>query len=107
MTDTTTASPPVLARVLIVGSGIMSPANSVTVPFLAVFLHKELGLRPGMTGFIIGSSVFFSIPGSRPAPHGRPEQGEVHGRWREDSPAASPGRLQTLPPAEQKGEDHA
>ncbi|KUL31097.1 MFS transporter [Streptomyces regalis] len=61
MTDITTASPPVLARVLIVGSGIMSLANSVTVPFLAVFLRKELGLQPGMIGFIIGSSVFFSI----------------------------------------------
>ncbi|OAH12881.1 MDR family MFS transporter [Streptomyces jeddahensis] len=61
MTDTTTASPPVLARVLIVGNGIMSLANSVTVPFLAVFLHRELGLQPGMIGFVIGSSVFFSI----------------------------------------------
>jgi MFS family permease len=61
MTNTSNASPPVLARVLIVGSGIMSLANSVTVPFLAVFLHKELGLQPGLIGFIIGSSVFFSI----------------------------------------------
>ncbi|MDX3458722.1 MFS transporter [Streptomyces sp. ME02-8801-2C] len=61
MTNTTTASPPMLARALIVGSGIMSLANSVTVPFLAVFLHRELGLQPGMIGFIIGSSVFFSI----------------------------------------------
>ncbi|WP_251063691.1 MULTISPECIES: MFS transporter [unclassified Streptomyces] len=61
MTDTTTASPPVLARVLIVGNGIMSLANSVTVPFLAVFLHRDLMLQPGMIGFIIGSSVFFSI----------------------------------------------
>ncbi|ELS58890.1 putative Permease [Streptomyces viridochromogenes Tue57] len=50
-----------LARVLIVGNGIMSLANSVTVPFLAVFLHRDLGLQPGMIGFIIGSSVFFSI----------------------------------------------
>ncbi len=57
----TPATTPVLARVLIVGSGIMSLANSVTVPFLAVFLRKELGLQPGMIGFIIGSSVFFSI----------------------------------------------
>lgn len=57
----TTAATPVLARVLIVGSGIMSLANSVTIPFLAVFLRKELGLEPGMIGFIIGSSVFFSI----------------------------------------------
>ncbi|GAB2894421.1 MFS transporter [Streptomyces deserti] len=61
MTNTTTASPPTLARALIVGSGIMSLANSVTVPFLAVFLHKEIGLQPGLIGFIIGSSVFFSI----------------------------------------------
>ncbi|GKQ34044.1 MFS transporter [Streptomyces sp. A012304] len=61
MTNTSTASPPVLARALIAGSGIMSFANSVTVPFLAVFLRRELGLQPGMIGFIIGSSVFFSI----------------------------------------------
>ncbi|MFF6786062.1 MFS transporter [Streptomyces sp. NPDC012510] len=60
-TPTPSATLPVLARVLIVGAGVMSLANSVTVPFLAVFLRKELGLQPGMIGFIIGSSVFFSI----------------------------------------------
>lgn len=60
-TPTPTAAMPVLAKVLIVGAGIMSLANSLTVPFLAVFLRKELGLQPGMIGFIIGSSVFFSI----------------------------------------------
>jgi MFS family permease len=56
-----TASPPFIARLLIVGSGIMSLANSFTVPFLAVFLRRELGLAPSTVGFIVGSSVFFSI----------------------------------------------
>ncbi|MGK5672187.1 MFS transporter [Micromonospora sp. URMC 106] len=62
MTPTTTAVPlSVLARVLIIGAGIMSLANSVTIPFLAVFLRTGVGLPPGLIGFIIGSSVFFSI----------------------------------------------
>ncbi|MFK3984298.1 MFS transporter [Micromonospora sp. NPDC050397] len=62
MTFTTTATPlPVLARVLIAGAAIMSLANSVTIPFLAVFLRRDLDLEPGLIGFIIGSSVFFSI----------------------------------------------
>ncbi|MFG2224975.1 MFS transporter [Streptomyces sp. NPDC048644] len=56
-----TASPPFIARLLIVGSGIMSLANSFTVPFLAVFLRRELGLAPSTVGFIVGSSVFFSV----------------------------------------------
>ncbi|GAV38942.1 MFS transporter [Streptomyces acidiscabies] len=57
----TTASPPFIARLLIVGSGIMSLANSFTVPFLAVFLRRELGLDPSTVGLIVGSSVFFSV----------------------------------------------
>jgi MFS family permease len=61
MTSTSTTSIPLLARVLIAGAGIMSLANSVTIPFLAVFLHRDLGLAPGLIGFVIGSSVFFSI----------------------------------------------
>ncbi|GAA4959939.1 MFS transporter [Actinoplanes utahensis] len=61
MTPTSAAPIPILARVLIAGAGIMSLANSVTIPFLAVFLHRDLGLAPGLIGFIIGSSVFFSI----------------------------------------------
>lgn len=56
-----TASPPFIARLLIVGSGIMSLANSFTVPFLAVFLRRELGLAPSTVGVIVGSSVLFSI----------------------------------------------
>jgi MFS family permease len=56
-----TASPPFIARLLIVGSGIMSLANSFTVPFLAVFLRRELALAPSTVGVIVGSSVFFSI----------------------------------------------
>ncbi|MBQ1024725.1 MFS transporter [Micromonospora sp. C95] len=58
---TMTGRPMVLARLLIAGAGIMSLANSVTIPFLAIFLHRELGLAPTTIGFIIGSSVFFSI----------------------------------------------
>ncbi|MEV0898145.1 MFS transporter [Actinoplanes sp. NPDC049802] len=62
MTSTTKAAPlPVLARMLIAGAGIMSLANSVTIPFLAVFLRTDVGLQPALIGFIIGSSVFFSI----------------------------------------------
>jgi MFS family permease len=52
---------PFLARLLVTGSGIMSLANSVTIPFLAVFLRRELGLEPAAIGLVIGSSVFFSI----------------------------------------------
>ncbi|MFI7549440.1 MFS transporter [Verrucosispora sp. WMMD703] len=58
---TTTTRPMMLARLLIAGAGIMSLANSVAIPFLAIFLHRELGLTPTTIGFIIGSSVFFSI----------------------------------------------
>jgi MFS family permease len=61
MTSTSTTPIPLLARVLIAGAGIMSLANSVTIPFLAVFLHRGLGLAPGLIGFVIGPSVFFSI----------------------------------------------
>ncbi|WP_416971072.1 MFS transporter [Streptomyces sp. 4F14] len=57
----TTASPPFIARLLIVGSGIMALANSFTVPFLAVFLRRELNLDPSTVGLIVGSSVFFSV----------------------------------------------
>lgn len=56
-----TSRTPFLAKLLVAGSGIMSLANSVTIPFLAVFLHRELGLEPAAVGLVIGSSVFFSI----------------------------------------------
>ncbi|MDA1360941.1 MFS transporter [Glycomyces luteolus] len=52
---------PLLAKLLVAGAGIMSLANSVTIPFLAVFLRRELGLEPAAVGLVIGSSVFFSI----------------------------------------------
>lgn len=52
---------PLLAKLLVTGSGIMSLANSVTIPFLAVFLRRELGLEPAAVGLVIGSSVCFSI----------------------------------------------
>ncbi|RRR95664.1 MFS transporter [Glycomyces terrestris] len=52
---------PALARLLVAGSGIMSLANSVTIPFLALFLRRELGLEPAAVGLVIGSSVFCSI----------------------------------------------
>lgn len=52
---------PFLARLLVSGSGIMSLANSITIPFLAVFLRRELGLDPTTIGLLIGSSAIFSI----------------------------------------------
>lgn len=57
----TRTRPPLLARLLVAGSGIMNLANSITVPFLAIFLSRELGLSPATIGLLIGSSVFFSI----------------------------------------------
>lgn len=62
MTATDLATrPPFLAKLLVAGSGIMSLANSITIPFLAIFLGRELDLAPATIGLIIGSSVFFSI----------------------------------------------
>jgi MFS family permease len=52
---------PFLAKLLVSGSGIMSLANSITIPFLAIFLSRELGLDPATIGLLIGSSVLFSI----------------------------------------------
>jgi MFS family permease len=52
---------PFLAKLLLGGAGIMSLANSITVPFLAIFLSRELHLSPATIGLLIGSSVFFSI----------------------------------------------
>lgn len=52
---------PLLAKVLVTGAGIMSLANSITIPFLAIYLSRELGLDPATIGLLIGSSVFFSI----------------------------------------------
>ncbi|MEU5156124.1 MFS transporter [Glycomyces sp. NPDC021274] len=56
-----TSRTPVLAKLLVAGAGIMSLANSVTIPFLAIFLRRELGLEPPAVGLVIGSSVCFSI----------------------------------------------
>lgn len=42
-----TASPPFISRLLIVGSGVMSLANSFTVPFLAMLLPPEAGAGAG------------------------------------------------------------
>jgi MFS family permease len=53
--------PPFLARLLVGGAGIMSLANSITIPFLAIFLSRQLQLDPATIGLVIGSSVFFSI----------------------------------------------
>jgi len=56
---------PFLAKLLVSGAGIMSLANSITIPFLAIFLRRELGLDPATIGLLIGSSVFSrSPPGS-------------------------------------------
>jgi MFS family permease len=57
----TTTRAPFVAKLLVSGSGVMSLANSITIPFLALFLRRELGLDPAMIGLLIGSSVFFSI----------------------------------------------
>jgi MFS family permease len=53
--------PPFLAKLLVGGAGIMSLANSITIPFLAIFLSRQLQLDPATIGLVIGSSVFFSI----------------------------------------------
>jgi MFS family permease len=53
--------PPFLAKLLVAGSGIMSLAIAITVPFLAIFLSRELDMAPTTIGLLIGSSVFFSI----------------------------------------------
>ncbi|MBE1489604.1 MFS transporter [Plantactinospora soyae] len=58
-----TARTPSPARTLVAGSAIMSLANSVTIPFLAVFLRNELGLSVTTVGLVIGSSVLFGICG--------------------------------------------
>jgi MFS family permease len=64
MTETNTEEPtrpPFLAKLLVAGSGLMSLAISITVPFLAIFLSRELDMAPTTIGLLIGSSVFFSI----------------------------------------------
>lgn len=50
-----------LPAVLVAGAGVTSLASSFTIPFLVVFLREDIGLTTGTTGFVIGSSVFFSI----------------------------------------------
>ena len=50
-----------VARLLVAGAGIMSLANSLSVPFLALFMTRQLQLSPATVGFIIGTSIFFSI----------------------------------------------
>jgi len=50
-----------LTRLLVSGTGIISFAYSITIPFLAVFLRRDLGLPPGEVGVVVGASVFFSI----------------------------------------------
>jgi MFS family permease len=61
MTTTETFRAPLLAKLLVLGSGIVNLANSTTIPFLAVYLRQELGLSVGTVGFLVGSSVFFAI----------------------------------------------
>lgn len=58
---TTETRPPFLAKLLVAGSGIMSLAIAITVPFLAIFLAREMDMAPTTIGLLIGSSVFFSI----------------------------------------------
>lgn len=61
MTEATPNRPPFLAKLLVAGSGIMSLAIAITVPFLAIFLSREMDMAPTTIGLLIGSSVFFSI----------------------------------------------
>lgn len=61
MTENAANRPPFLAKLLVAGSGIMSLAIAITVPFLAIFLARELDMPPTTIGLLIGSSVFFSI----------------------------------------------
>jgi MFS family permease len=58
---TAATRPPFLAKLLVAGSGIMSLAIAITVPFLAIFLAREMDMAPTTIGLLIGSSVFFSI----------------------------------------------
>ncbi len=55
--------PPLLARTLVGGSAVMSLANSVTIPFLTVFLRNDLDLPVTTVGLVLGSSVLFGISG--------------------------------------------
>lgn len=61
MTESAPARPPFLAKLLVAGSGIMALAIAITVPFLAIFLSREMDMAPTTIGLLIGSSVFFSI----------------------------------------------
>jgi MFS family permease len=61
MTETVSDRPPFLAKLLVAGSGIMALAIAITVPFLAIFLAREMDMAPTTIGLLIGSSVFFSI----------------------------------------------
>ena len=61
MTESSMDRPPFLAKLLVAGSGIMSLAIAITVPFLAIFLAREMDMAPTTIGLLIGSSVFFSI----------------------------------------------
>ncbi|MFC4855898.1 MDR family MFS transporter [Actinophytocola glycyrrhizae] len=61
MTESAPDRPPFLAKLLVAGSGIMSLAVAITVPFLAIFLAREMDMAPTTIGLLIGSSVFFSI----------------------------------------------
>lgn len=61
MTESVSNRPPFLAKLLVAGSGIMALAIAITVPFLAIFLAREMDMPPTTIGLLIGSSVFFSI----------------------------------------------
>nr|ABV56578.1 permease [Kutzneria sp. 744] len=52
-----------LAKLLVVGSCVMSLANSVTVPFLAIYLRTSLGLGVDVVGLVLGSSAIVTIAG--------------------------------------------
>ncbi|GAA3387763.1 MFS transporter [Cryptosporangium minutisporangium] len=50
-------------RILVVGSAVVSLANAVTVPFLAIYLRTELDVSISAVGLLLACAVLFSIAG--------------------------------------------
>ncbi|GAA3390426.1 MFS transporter [Cryptosporangium minutisporangium] len=51
------------ARVLVAGAALISLANSVTVPFLAIYLRTTLEVSISAVGLLLGCAVLFAIAG--------------------------------------------
>ncbi|WP_033341629.1 MDR family MFS transporter [Catenuloplanes japonicus] len=56
-------SSPARARTLVTGSAIMSLGNSITVPFLAIYLRTELHVSISTVGLLLGCAILFAIIG--------------------------------------------